>query len=526
LASKYLQLPPGRTSRGEEAEIVRQLKFLLDRYFVGQLDAVSNDPAGSQRDSLHPDREKAGEIQKGGQSFDLMLVQLSDSHAGKIWLISTEILREIPELAELDNISKLESRLPQGLVENEFLSMPLWQWIAIIVLYPVALAAAWLVTLALKLLGYPLILLIARFRKTKISRPALMPPLLAGPGPVTLFVMLYLHYELVGAVGIPLLYRQYYRHVVGIPVAIGFCWLLYRLTDFSVRKLIARLKGSRLTAADSMLLLGRRVIKVGFFILAVMIILKAFGFDVGAAWAGIGIGGLALGLGAQKTLDNLFGGVSVLSDQTFRVGDACKIGEYVGTVEDIGLRSTQIRTDARTVVSIPNGYVATANLENFSRRDKILFKHNIGLRYETSPDQLRYLLAEIRKLLYQHSRVESPTARVRLVRFSPNSIDLEVFAYVLSTEFVEFLGIQEDLLLRIVDIVEGAGSGLALPSQTLYVSRDKGLDKQKGQTASATVEDWRQKNQLPFPDHDAATIAQIENTVEYPPPTSALNKRK
>jgi MscS family membrane protein len=522
LASKYLQSYRARVSTGEEAELVKQLKVLLDRNFIGRLDSVSNDPSGSLHDGLSPDREKVGEIQRGGQVFDLMMTRVDDPQAGKIWLISTEILRRIPELAGLDHISKLESRLPKTLVENQFLRMPLWQWIALVVLYPIALAAAWLVTLILKLIGYPLLWLVGKVRKKKLSRS----PLLARPGPVTLFVMLYLHYELVGAVGIPLLYRQYYRHVVGIPVAIGFCWLLYRLADFFVSKLIGRLKGSKLAAANSILLLGRRVIKVGFFILVGLAVLTALGFDVGTVWAGIGIGGLALGLGAQKTLDNLFGGVSVLSDQAFLVGDVCKIGEYVGTVEDIGLRSTQIRTAERTLASIPNGYVATANLENYSRRDKILFKHLIGLRYETSADQLRYLLAEVRRLLYQHTCVESSTARVRLVRFGVNSMDLEVFAYVLSTDYAEFLGIQEDLLLRIFDLVESAGSKLAFPSQTLYVSRDKALDKEKGDTASAAVEDWRQKNQLPFPDHDAATIAQIENTLEYPPETSVLRKRK
>jgi MscS family membrane protein len=522
LASRYLQSHRGRASTGEDEALVRQLKVLLDRNFVGRLDAVSNDLTGLIHDGLHPDQEKAGEIQIGGQVVDLMMVRVDDRPAGKIWLISAQTLRQIPAIAELDHISKLESRLPHVLVENQFFGMPLWQWIAVIVLYPVALAAAWFATLILKLMSYPFAWLAGLVRKKEVQRL----PLLAKPGPVTLFVMLYLHYQLVGALGIPLVYRQYYRHVVGIPVAIGFCWLLYRFTDLFVSRLVGRLKGSKLAAANSVLLLGRRVIKVGFFVLVGLIVLRALGFDVGTVWAGIGIGGLALGLGAQKTLDNLFGGVSVLSDQAFLVGDVCKIGEYVGTVEDIGLRSTQIRTAERTLASIPNGYVATANLENYSRRDKILFKHLIGLRHETSADQLRYLLAEVRKLLYQHTCVESSTARVRLVRFGVNSIDLEVFAYVLSTDYAEFLGIQEDLLLRIFDLVESAGSSLAFPSQTLYVGRDKGLDKEKGDTASAAVEDWRQKNQLPFPDHDAATIAQIENTLEYPPEASALRKRK
>jgi MscS family membrane protein len=522
LASRYLQSRRGRASTGEDEELVKQLNTLLNRKFVGRLDSVSNDPAGSLKDGFLPDYEKAGEIQIGGQVVSLMIVRADDPHAGRIWLISADTLKQIPELAELDQISKWESRLPQPLIENQFLRMPLWQWIAVVVLYPIALAAAWLATLTLKLGGYPLFWLVELVRKKRVRRR----PLLAGPGPITLLLMLYLHYQLVGALGIPLLYRQYYRQVVGIPLAIGLGWLLYRLTDLLASRIVARLTSSRLAAANSILPLGRLVIKVGLFTLVGLIILNSIGFNVGTALAGIGIGGLALGLGAQKTLENFFGGVSVLSDHAFSVGDLCKIGEYTGTVEDIGLRSTRIRTVGRTIASIPNGYVAAANLENYTRRDKILFKHIIGLRYETSADQLRYLLAEIRKLLYQHACVESPTARVRLVGFGTNSIDLEIFAYVLSTEYVEFLGIQEDLLLRIFALVESAGSGLAFPSQTLYVSRDKGLDKEKGETASAAVEEWRQKNQLPFPDHDATTIAQIDNTLEYPPETSALRKRK
>jgi MscS family membrane protein len=522
LASRYLQSRRGRASTGEDEELVKQLKSLLDRNFVGRLDTVSNNPEGSLHDNLLPDHEKAGEIQIGGQVVSLMIVRVDDPQAGKIWLISAETLKQIPQLAELDQISKWESRLPQSLVENQFLRMPVWQWIAIILLYPIALAAAWLAILVLKFLAYPILRVIGLVRKKRVRRQAF----LAKPGPIAILLMLYLHYELSGALGIPLLYRQYYRHVVGIPLAIGIGWLMYRLSDMFASRVASRLTGSKLATARSILPLGRLFLKVVFFILVGLVILNSIGFNVGAALAGLGIGGLALGLGAQKTLENFFGGVSVLSDQAFSVGDTCKIGEYVGTVEDIGLRSTRIRTADRTVASIPNGYVAAANLENYTLRDKILFKQVIGLRYETSVDQLRYLLAEIRKLLYRHVCVESPTARVRLVRFGLNSIDLEVFAYVLSTEYVEFLGIQEDLLLRILALVEGAGSGLAFPSQTLYVSRDKGLDKQKGETASAAVEEWRQKNQLPFPDHDATTIAQIENTLEYPPETSALRKRK
>ena len=144
------------------------------------------------------------------------------------------------------------------------------------------------------------------------------------------------------------------------------------------------------------------------------------------ALAGLGIGGLAIGFGAQKTIENLFGGVSVLGDEVFRVGDVCRFGDRTGVVEDIGLRSTRIRTDERTLVAIPNGTVATINLENLSRRDKILFKTNLGLRLDSKPDHMRFVLAEIRRLLYSHPKVETKTVRVRLIDIAGSSLSIEL----------------------------------------------------------------------------------------------------
>jgi MscS family membrane protein len=287
-----------------------------------------------------------------------------------------------------------------------------------------------------------------------------------------------------------------------------------------------RLARTSVVLANSVFLLGGRALKVVFLILLLLLVLQSFGVNVSAAWAGIGIGSIALGLGAQKTLENLFGGISLLSDQAFQVGDFCKVADQTGTVEDIGLRSTRIRTVDRTVVTIPNGALSNANLENISRRDKILFRPTLGLRYETSADQLRFLLAEIRKLLYQHPKVESSTGRVRLVRFGQSSIDLEVFAYILTSDYPEFLAIQEDLLLRIMELVEKSGTGLAFPSQTLYLGKETGPDQEKTRAVTAEVERWRKNKDLPFPNHDPATIAKIENTLEYPSTDSALRKVK
>lgn len=499
LAARYFQTTTKRTPRKHDEELAQQLMTIMDRKFIGNLYSISNDPEGELNDGLLPNLEKAGEIKIGKKRVDLILVQMPSTEAGKIWLISSETLQHIPDVYKLIQLSEFEKRLPKMLVEYHLLTMPLWQWIAVILLYPVALGAAWFIMLLLRLLFR----LVARLRgKTTERRFSL-----TAISPVTLLFMLFLHYLLVNMLGAPIMYRQYYTQFVIVLAAIVIFWLFLRATDFLAEGIGVRLERAGQMAARSLLMLGRRVFKALLFIVMVLFVLRSSGVDVSAVLAGIGIGGLVLGFGAQKTIENLFGGISLLTDRVLHVGDFCKVGDQLGTVEDIGLRSTRIRRVDRTLVSIPNGSVATASLENYSKRDKILFKSMIGLRYETSADQLRYLLAEIRQLLYQHPKVESSTARVRLIQFGASSIDLEAFAYIFSTDYPGFLAIQEDLLLRIMGLVEKSGISFAFPAQIVYLGRDKGLDPEKSKAAEGVVQGWRENNQLPFPDHDPDAIA-------------------
>jgi MscS family membrane protein len=241
---------------------------------------------------------------------------------------------------------------------------------------------------------------------------------------------------------------------------------------------------------------------------------------------GLGVGGIAVAFAAQKTLENLFGGVMIISDQPIRVGDYCRAGDFQGTVEDIGLRSTKLRTLNRTVVSVPNGQLATMSLENFTLRDKILCRHKLQLRYDTSADQLRYIIAEITKVLYEHPKVETATARVRFTGFQDSALEFEVFAYVLETVYENFLAIQEDILLRCIDIVETSGTTFAFPSQTTYFARDGGLDRKKAEEAANVVNMWRKQGKLPFPDFAAEDVGEFENMLEYPEPGSASHKKQ
>src|SRR4029077_444632 len=235
--------------------------------------------------------------------------------------------------------------------------------------------------------------------------------------------------------------------------------------------------------------LTRRVLDVAiFFAIALVIFSDVFDWNVTAALAGLGIGGLALGLGAQKTFENMMGGISILTDRALLVGDACKIGDQRGIVEDIGLRSTKLRTEERTLVSIPNGMVATAILENFRLRDKILFRQTVRLRYDLSPDHVRYVLEQLRQVLGGHAKVEEASARVRLLKLAENALEVELYTYIAVREYREFLAVQEQLILQAMDVLESSGAAVALPSQTTMVTRDAWVDPQKAAAAQKAME--------------------------------------
>jgi MscS family membrane protein len=177
------------------------------------------------------------------------------------------------------------------------------------------------------------------------------------------------------------------------------------------------------------------------------------------------VGGIAIALAAQKTIENFFGGVSVISDRPVSVGDFCKVGDRMGTIEDIGLRSTRIRTPDRTVVSVPNAQLSSMTLENFEKRDKMLFHVTLNLRRESTPDQVRVVLSSIAAILASHSSVEPGALPVRFIGVGTYSLDIEIFNYVLTRDGDEFLKTQQDLLLKILDAVKDAGTALALPTQ-------------------------------------------------------------
>jgi len=514
-AAQYLQLSATRRqSQGED--IASRLKVVIDRGFSGNLRNISNKPEGTPQDGVPFDRQHVGALIAGDVEAELTLVRVPDASGARIWLISADTLARVPELYDQVQAAQVQMHLPAVLIKNELLGLPYWQWLAMIIGLPIAALIGWLL---LKLLRIPRVLW-ARRRDHRLRDWS------NASRPLWLLLAVISHSIIVRRIRLPLLQRHYYQQVAGVFFVIAVTWLAWCILRQVMRRGRERAIMSGRMGTGSLMLLGERILKAALVIVGVFAVLSTLGFNMSTALAGLGIGGIAIAFAAQKTLENLFGGVSVLGDEAIRVGETCRFGDRIGTVEDISLRSTRIRTPERTELSIPNGSLATMNIENFSRRDKVLFNTNIRVRLETSPDQVRYLLAEVRKLLYEHPKVETEGARIRFVGFEEGALTLEIFSYILTRDFADFLAIREDLLLRIMDIIESSGTELAFPSRTLYLGRDAGLDRDRARHAIRQVEQWRQGKQLPFPDYPPAEISEISNSLPYPPPESALRNSR
>jgi MscS family membrane protein len=219
---------------------------------------------------------------------------------------------------------------------------------------------------------------------------------------------------------------------------------------------------------------------VGLGLVALLVAISQFGYPVGTLLAGLGLGGIVVALAAQKTVENLFGSVTLAADRVFRVGDWVKFEGAEGSVERIGLRSTHVRTLDRTVVKVPNGRLADLRIESFGERDRIRFFTTLRLAYGTSAAQLRAVVRDTENLLTTHARVWPDGIAVRLVGLGEYSLDINVNAWFAMTNWAEFEVIRQDILLAIMDIVQRADARLAVPMQVLRIE-----DNGNGRVSSA-----------------------------------------
>ena len=461
-AAEYLQKLPGK-SRPQMQELAMQLEALINQEYFKDIKSLSEKEEGDLHDGLDINEESVGKIWIDDQVLDLKLIRVKNQAGQGLWLFSAETLRQLPAFYAKLQPSRLQKIFPDSLVKKSFLSVPFYIWICGIVLVPILFGVSWLLV-HLFVLGF-------RFVKKMLRRP-LKPYPFKPMRPVIVILTGFVHFTILSILGLPILARSYYGRVIGGLLWLGLAWLVFYIIDILASRYLRRLLRKGYYNAHTLMVLGSKLLKAAAFVFFALIILKTMGFKITTALAGLGIGGIAFALAAQKTLENLLGGVSLLSDQVIRVGEVCKIGDRVGTVEDIGLRSTQLRTLDRTILYVPNGLLSVEKLENYSRRDKFLFRHTLTLRYETTVEQMRNILKGIQKLLNDHQDIETLSTRVRFVQMAAYSLDIEIFAYLLVDSYESSLELAEELLLQCMQIVEGEGAEFAFPSQTTYIAQD------------------------------------------------------
>lgn len=263
-------------------------------------------------------------------------------------------------------------------------------------------------------------------------------------------------------------------------IVLALFWALLR----SVTIVAAHIGGSEWArsrpGANSLVMLGGSIARVAVLAVGVITVLSELNYPVASIIAGLGLGGLALALAAQKTVEHMFGAFSLAVDQPFRVGDFVKVEDFVGTVETIGLRSTRFRTLDRTLISIPNGKLADARLETFAARDRIRLACTLGLVYQTTANEMRQVLDGVEKTLRAHPKIWPDTVVVKFKEFGPSSLDVEVMAWFQTSDWGEFQQIRQEVLLEFMEVVERAGSSFAFPTHTIHLVRDGEAKKADG----------------------------------------------
>ena len=458
LASQYLDLhglkPDDRASAGPE--LASDLCDFLDRDPHFEVAHLSNSAEGNLADGLDADLDILDKFQADHRDVTLYLQRI-DLQGRQVWLVSRDSVSRIPELTKLRKELPIERKLPQALVRIEWIDTPLWIWIALA-------AIAVLLGFLSRLLSRAALFLLSPLAKRYI-KPLGTFRLENFSEPVRLLLSLAVFRACMTVIPPSALLRDYLLKAITVLAVFGIASLLMRMVDLISDRVIARLNPRERTVSYSVAPMLVRFIKICIFCCAVLFVLTAWGYNTTTILAGVGVGGLAVALAAQKTIENLFGGISLISDRAVLVGDFCQFGGQVGTVEDIGLRSTRIRTLDRTLVTIPNSQFSTMALENFSKRDRIWFHPVLHLHRDTTPEQIREVMTMVERILTAESKVDPTDVPVRFTKITADSYVVEIFAYVLTADYNEFLKIQSRLLLEIMEGAKNLGVTFALPIQ-------------------------------------------------------------
>jgi MscS family membrane protein len=454
-AAQYLDVkkPPEQTE-----ELAKQLKALLDQGLTGNLDELSREPEGNQTDNLRTTRDLVGTVKTDKGSLDIVVERVQRRGEAPIWLFSADTLAGVPKLQSESPIARLEGRFPRWMVETRFFDVPLWRWLLLLASVVVILAVAALLSRLLQWILGPALGKVLPVSGENVVRKLRLPIFLLLLAATVRFFSPY---------SLTVLAREFWNGAAVVLLVLGVTWLFIRISDLVAVYVTQGQTSGEAVARATFVGVAVRIFKIAAVLFACLALLSRAGVNVSAMVAGLGIGGIALALGAQKTLENFFGGLTIVGQKALRVGDLCKIGDDMGTVEDIGLSSLKLRTFDRCVVTLPNSKVAQLSIQNFSLRDKFWLHQVFNLRHETTAEQAATVQARIDRLLRETKEVEKISARVRVIDLNALGLQMEIWAYLLlpPMDGNRCFEAQERIYLGVLRILAETGTALAIPGQ-------------------------------------------------------------
>ncbi len=455
-ASSYLDLRnlPPRINEYTPEQLARGLSIVLERGGWIDLEVLSDDPEGLAGDGLPSYRELLMELPTAQKTVRVMLQRVPDGEGGRIWKFSNATIAELDVLYEAYRYNAVIEWLATRLPDVSFLGLELFKWIA-------ALASMALAAPVFVLLGW----LGARLL---VAPDSPLYPEVRGflLRPVTVFLLIVLANAVINNLGFGLAAQKIGQSYTVLTAAT--IWLLWQGVTLFRKIYSQRLIDRGRSASVPLIRPLTTALKLIILLLGVLVWLDNLGFQITAVLTGLGIGGVAVALVLQKPLEDVFGAITLYTQQPVKIGDFGRFGATTGTVEEISLRTTRIRTLANSLVSIPNMRLASEPIENLSAREKYLFSPVLRLEGDASPDALATLLRRMRETLLGHGRVLDEGMRVRFTAITLAGFDISVFAYIDAEDWADYLAVAEELNFAILDLV--SASGLTLTTQGAVLS--------------------------------------------------------
>jgi MscS family membrane protein len=456
-AGAFLEVP--RAREGERAVLAARLAAVLARHLTVDLDQVSDQDSGRLNDGLPARYEQIGTVSALGRMTEPVRLARSSDERG--WAFSLSTVARVDEWYDELPDRWLREHLPAPLLRTGPRDLLWWQWAGIGLLAIVGSVLGMLTGALVRSLAGR-----AAKRTVTIWDDRI---LARSRGPVALGFTVGFIRALLPQL---LLYEpaeEFVHQVLRALLLAGVLWAFWRLVDVVAELSFSSRFSFEHPSSRALIPLARRMGKAVVAVAAILLLVSALGYPVTSLIAGLGIGGLAIALASQKTVENLFGAFSLGIDQPFREGDFVRVEDLTGTVESLGLRSTRIRTPDRTLVSIPNGKLAEMRLETFAARDRLRFSCLLGLEYATTAQQMRQVLAELERALKEHPQRHPDGTSVRLIELAASSLNVEVVCFFSTQDAEEFALIRQELLLTFLHLVEAAGTRIAFPTRTLNI---------------------------------------------------------